>query len=59
MPTDGSPEPTLFGTVLSTHVKPLSREMATPWLPVPALQDEFGTYTVPSGPTFTWPWMPP
>ncbi len=57
MPTDGSLLPgVLYGLVRTCQVVPLSVDTATPWYPSQPL---FGTYTVPSGATFTCPCSPP
>src|SRR5206468_1376762 len=49
------------GTVRTTHDCPLSVETATPGRSTlfASKQSSFGTYTVPSGATRTWPCRPP
>src|SRR5437762_4748083 len=62
--TDGS-EPgfkvVASGTVRTTHDNPLSVDTATPGRSTlfASKQSSFGTYTVPSGATRTWPCSPP
>ena len=46
----------LSGTRSMGQVAPLSKDTAIPWLAPHAL---CGRYTVPSGPTLTWPWIAP
>src|SRR5437899_2293502 len=57
IPTLGSESAgVLDGFLRTVHVSPLSSDTATAWLPPQPL---LGTYTVPSGATFTCPCRPP